>query len=368
MKKRMKTTKSKMNKRNSLILCGIIFAIIVLSGGIFVYRHFKSDGSKDVRKEEGTPIEDIINTKPKEEVKKVKIVDENSKSRPFAVMINNISTARPYQSGLQDAYIIYEMIVEGGITRFLALFKDQKTERIGTVRSSRHYYLDYALENDAYYVHWGWSPQAESDIKSLKIQNVNGLYYSNKYFWKDKSLPVATEHTAYTSISKLEDAVSDLKYRRETNKGLLLNYSAEEIDVKSIDGASAANNVSIKYSNSLTSSYSYDPELKVYYRSINGNSHVDYVTKKQYTFKNIITYQIKNSNISGDEKGRQNFNNIGSGTGYYISDGYAVPIKWEKKSREAQTKYYFLDGKELIVNDGNTFIQIQPKGLDLNID
>ena len=61
------------------------------------------------------------------DVKNLKIVDANSKSRPYAVMINNISVARPLQSGLQDAYLMYEIIVEGGITRYMALFMDQNT-------------------------------------------------------------------------------------------------------------------------------------------------------------------------------------------------------------------------------------------------
>lgn len=55
-------------------------------------------------------------------------------------MINNISVARPLQSGLQDAYLMYEIIVEGGISRYLALFIDQSTERIGSIRSARHYF------------------------------------------------------------------------------------------------------------------------------------------------------------------------------------------------------------------------------------
>ena len=102
------------------------------------------------------------------EVKKLKIVDEESKSRPYAIMINNLGVARPLQSGLQDAYIIYEMIVEGGLTRYMALFMDQNTERIGSIRSARHYYIDYALENDAIYVHHGKSPQAQEDFSLLK--------------------------------------------------------------------------------------------------------------------------------------------------------------------------------------------------------
>ena len=86
------------------------------------------------------------------------------------------------------------------------------------------------------------------------------------------------------------------------------------------------------------------------------------------TVKNIITYQIDNNTISGDNKGRQDIKNIGSGEGYLISEGYAVPITWEKKSRSAQTIYKFKDGNEIKVNDGNTFIQIQPTGKKLVIE
>lgn len=299
----------------------------------------------------------------KEEPKTVSIVDVNSKSRPFAVMINNISTARPLQSGLQDAYIMYEIIVEGGITRYLALFLDTNTERIGSIRSARHYYLDYALENDAIYVHHGQSPQAQSDFSALKIDRI--AVDNSKTGWRDKTLKVASEHTLFTSIEKLNNGVS--KFRAERNKDLLLEYSADKIDLSKIDGTTVANNVAIKYSNSSTTSYTYNADEEVYYRSVNNKEHKDYVTGKQYTFKNIITYQVSNSGIAGDNKGRQSINNIGSGEGYYITNGYSAKIKWEKSCRECQTKYTYLDGKEIVVNDGNTFIQIQPKGEALTI-
>ena len=136
----------------------------------------------------------------------------------------------------------------------------------------------------------------------------------------------------------------------------------------SLDGAIPATTVSIKYSSGTTSSYEYDSENAVYKRFVNNKEHTDYVTKEQYTFKNIITYQVDNYTLNdGEDKGRQELENIGSGTGYYISGGYAVPITWEKKSRSAQTKYYYENGEELIVNDGNTFIQIQPEGQKLEI-
>ena len=304
--------------------------------------------------------------KPQEPEKKLNIVDLNSKTRPYAVMINNNHAAWP-QAGIQDAYIVYEIVVEGGITRMMALYKDAATAKIGSIRSSRHYFLDYALENDAIYVHFGWSPQAQRDISSLKINNINGLYDSS--FWRDKTLKRAYEHTAFTNIEKLNETAQKKGYRTETDKDLLLNYSVDELDLSSKEGAILANNVSIKYSYYHTTSYEYDSENKVYKRSMSGVANTDLDTGVQYTAKNIITYKLEDTALPDTEdKGRRELHNIGSGEGYYISNGYAVPITWEKTSRSSQTVYKYKDGSEITVNDGNTFIQIQPINQQLVIE
>ena len=113
-------------------------------------------------------------------------------------MIPNDSGAKKRQHGIQKAYLTYEITVEGGITRLLALYKDATVEKIGPVRSSRHYYLDYAMENDAIYVHFGWSPQAESDMGLLGVNNINFMSYNG--YTRDYSLGLASEHTAFTSM------------------------------------------------------------------------------------------------------------------------------------------------------------------------
>lgn len=292
---------------------------------------------------------------------KLEIVDEKSTTRPIAVMINNHAQARPYHSGLQDANIVYEIIVEGGITRMMAIFKDKTTARIGSVRSSRHYYLDYALENDAIYVHFGWSPQAENDIKKLGVNNINGLYDSG--FERDLSLPVDYEHTAITSIDKIATTANNKGYRMNYNSEnvydeQVLKYSTDEIDLSGSEDSMIANSVIIPYSYYMTSSYKYDPEHKYYLRFANDVAHTDYVTKEQYHFKNIIVINVKNYSI--DNYGRQTLDNIGTGTGYFITNGYARPITWEKSSRESKTIYKYQDGTEINVNDDNTFIQIEP--------
>jgi len=102
---------------------------------------------------------------------------------------------------------------------------------------------------------------------------------------------------------------------------------------------------------------------------MSGKANVDLKTGKQYTAKNIIVYKVKNYTLNdGENKGRQDLDNVGSGNGYYISCGYVVPIIWEKSSSNSQTVYKYETGEEIKVNDGNTFIQIMPLDSEISIE
>jgi len=295
-------------------------------------------------------IDDVYVFKPK-----VKIIDLESDVRPIAVSINNNHDAYPH-AGLQDAYLCYELIAEGGITRILAFYKNSNIEKIGSVRSTRHYFLDYILENDAIFVHFGQSPQALLDLDEYNIDNINGMEDMTAFF-RDKKANKIYEHTAFTKMSGIKSMINKSGYR-STSKEVLLKYSPIKVNYENDESISDANNVLIEYSGYTTTKYIYDPENMVYKLYINGKEHIDAVTKKQYTVKNIITYKVKNTSI--DTKGRQNLENIGSGEGYFISNGKSIKIKWKKDSRKSKTKYTTLDGRELVVNDGNTWIHIQP--------
>ena len=102
---------------------------------------------------------------------------------------------------------------------------------------------------------------------------------------------------------------------------------------------------------------------------MSGKPNVDLETGEQYTAKNIIVYSVRNYTLNdGEDKGRQELDNIGSGSGYLITGGYAVPITWEKESHSEQTIYRYANGEEIVVNDGNTFIQICPSDADITIE
>ena len=355
-------------KRKYIIILSIIAILLI---GVLITLMVILNKPKKVVK----PQEDI---KQEEDLGEVKIIDVNSKSRPIAVMINNAGDARPLQKGMQEAFIVYEMInYADGTTRFLALFKDKDVPEIGPIRSARHYHLDYVLENDAIYVHWGYSPKAQTDIKSLGIDNINGLTYGssaskenikgNSYFWTEPIANLSIAHRRFTSMELLNKAIDKLKYEKETDQKNLLTYTAKELEVDKMENTKDASKVEIHYSKSNYSTYDYDSTKKVYLRSVKGKAHKDAAIDKQLEVKNILVYKVKNVLLAGDTESRQDLKNIGNGTGYYITDGKAINIKWSKECRECQTKYTYEDGNEVIFNDGNTFIQIMPESEDLNI-
>ena len=349
--------KRKINKILMLIIIILVIAIISI-GGLMIYNKNNDIKENNSPQEEKTE-EKVNNEEPKEIINSVKIIDVNSKTRPYAVMINCHNEALP-QSGLQDAYIVYEIMVEYGITRMMALFKDVDFNKVGSIRSARNQYLGYVLENDALYVHAGGSPEA---LERIAKENFNDIDVDGAYGVRDKELRKkrAYEHTLFTNSSLLKKAINNQKLRSTTENGNLLTYSAEPVDLSKYETKNA-NKISIKYSNYRTSNYEYDSAKQVYLRSMNSKKNVDLVTNKQYEVKNILVYGVKYSTYTDHGySGYQKIHNIGTGEGYYITNGVALPITWEKKDEKSKTIYRVKEtGEELVVNDGNTYIQIYP--------
>ena len=340
-----------MSKKVKISIIVLLIVIILICSGIILYKVLRDQSRKTAEVDTNVvnEEEEII------EVELKSVQTFKGEDRPIAVMIDNHKAALP-QGGLNNAYIVYEIIVEGGESRLMAVFKGQDLDKIGPVRSSRHYFLDYALENDAIYVHYGWSPQAQSDISSLGVNNINGIYESESSFWrvKDKSAP----HNVATSTKKILAIAERKGYKTTSSKKSVLNYVTDEVELT--DGQ-RADTITIPYSDSNIVKYTYNPEIQRYQRYSKGVEETDWSTKEKTTTKNIIITFAKNARLNdGENKDRQTLYNIGTLDGYYITNGKAIKIKCEKSSRSAQTVYKDLEGNEINVNDGNTYIQICP--------
>lgn len=330
----------------------LIVVIIVLAGLLYMKVFMNNETSPENMANENTNVDDTMTVVLDDKQVKKSMYDNNK--RTVAVMIDNVGDAVP-QTGLNDAMIVYEIIVEGNLTRFMAVYKDPKIENIGPARSARPYFIDYALENDSIFVHYGGSPKALEQVKSLGINNVNGIEVSSKIFWRTNKK--AAPHNAIVSVKEMWNYVSSKGYRTITGERNVLKYVTDEV---LLENGEIANTVNIPYPSSKVK-FVYNEETKRYTRYVGNTIQKDWVTGDELTTKNIIVTFARNYKTDEENGyGRQALENIGSLDGYYITDGKAVKIKCKKTSRAGRTVYQDLNGNEIEINDGNTYIQIVP--------
>lgn len=350
----------------------LIVLLIIVIGAATAYIIIKDPF--DFKKSKQTLTDNQIQTSNTEVIEpaedtSIKIVDVNSKSRPYAVVVNNTPVAVKVQTGLNKAYLVYEIPTEGNTSRLMALYKDVDDDfTIGTIRSSRHDFIDYALESNAIFVHFGWSHYAEDDQKAGSINYINGLF--DEGFWRNNPEKLASEHTAYTSISKIKEVIAKKGFKTEVDNAedtILLNYSHDAIDLTKKENAVKADSVTLSYdSHQNVTTFVYDESTQMYKRQEMGNDCIDHETGENVTTKNIIIEKIPYRVC--DDGYYWDLQTTGSGEGYFITNGYAVPIKWSKSSRSSKTVYTYEDGTEIEVNDGRTYIELQTTSQNTNIE
>ena len=277
--------------------------------------------------------------------------------RPIAIMVNNIKAAIP-QSGISQADIVYECNAEGGITRLMCIFQNPTGDKIGSVRSVRHYYASFASEYDAIFCCVGGSQAGVEKLDELGMDYLNGLKgvgYKLTYRDKSKKAP----HNAYTSIDRINECISNGKFRTEYKGKDDNHWTFNAEDTQLADG-SVANKVTVKMSGYTTPYFVYKDGL--YYRYQYGNPHIDAANNVQLSFKNIIVMYVIQNRM--DTYGRQDMeieNNTGNG--YYITNGKYVPITWTKNEKAGTMQYLDKDGKLLSINKGKTCIMVVPNTL-----
>lgn len=337
----------------------VILALVIIACGVLLGIKFMNKNSNQV---DGNILEgnSIMEEEQKEDnTPKTKY---SGNQRTIAVMIDNVGDARP-QTSLNKAMIVYEAYVEGGLTRYLAVYKNEDIETIGPTRSARPVFIDYALENDSIFVHYGGSTRALDDVKKLKIDNANGIESPANVFRRTKEK--AAPHNALTGTNVIWEYANKQGYRKITKERNVLNYVVEDI---TLEEGTVATTVNVPYSGAKVK-YVYNAETGLYERYFANKLQKDWLTKETITTKNIII-TIAN-NYSTDEEGgygRQQIENIGNLDGYYITNGKAIKIKCEKTTRAGKTVYKDLEGNEIKVNDGNTYIQIVSPNMDITME
>ena len=343
------------------------------------------------------------------------VKEEIADQRPYCMMFNNIAVANP-QSGIGCADILYEILVEGNITRCMGVFENLTDEssckdRMGSVRSARHYYASIASEYDAIFIHYGETTYATKKIAALKLDHLEGTYgEGNIIFYRDKN--IKAPHNAFATLEGIHKAIEQKKFRTDHKEDFVpqhFDFAYPEEGLTSIDEIEIVNNggntsgepdsttednagtnntdanniketvkitpqdiqnasvVKLPFSSYAQPYLTYDEETKLYTRYQYGGVHIDYNTNEPLKFNNIIIQIVQESNR--DKNGYQDIegysdrdghHNAVTGKGYYISEGKCIEITWAKNEAAYTMNYYTLDGEKLKLRPGKTFIALFP--------
>lgn len=282
--------------------------------------------------------------------------EEAKGKRPVAVMVNNIAPSFP-QYGIAQADIIFEIVVEGNQTRFMALYGDYtQVPEVCSVRSARKYFGSLAKGFDAVYVNWGMAEAIRPYISSLNLTHFDGASDTNGLFSRDtarKSAGYALEHTGYFDGTKLPEVLEkkdvDMNVKSEHDSTVFL-FNASPVAPE----GDPCTEVTVEFG-AATAGFKYNEATGTYLKTHNGEAQMDGRENTQLEFTNLIVLE---TGVMMDPNGTHKMLNWYNGNGYYISNGVAQEIKFAKASETARLVLYDLDGKELAINPGKSYISM----------
>ena len=341
---------NKKRRRKKIIIISVIAAVFVgaLIGLYFWAKAHNPDWLNRFRPKSIT----IDQNKPKYPsllTGELKVKKSDANLRPYAISIENSPDARP-QSGLAKAGLVYEAMTEGGITRFLAFF-DQPPAEVGPVRSARTFFVDWAHELPAFFVHCGGNADAIDSIPTLSnFFDVDEFAYGS-YFWRstDRYAP----HNLYTSGDNLAKLVKDQGW--ETN----LDYPAWLFkDEESQDKWGSGQNIVINFSSpDFQVAYEYDKTKNVYNRISAGSPAVD-ADGTPITVKNVALAYYDGQMVDAPEDFTVSWHlETGKGGNAKVfMDGKEIDGTWAHTS-DGRTRFFDAKGIEIKFDRGNTWVE-----------
>jgi hypothetical protein len=336
-----------------IIVAGLVL-IALVGTGLYFLTHDALQKKAEEKKEAEKP---VLYQAPLDGV----MTDlDSSKRHPLGIMIENHTDARPH-SGINKASVVYEAIAEGGITRYMAVYGTYESEQVGPVRSARTYYIDWARGYDAYYAHVGGNIDALDKIQAEKVLDLDQFKFSAAY-WRDSKLKVASEHTMFTSTTKLRAVATELNYSTANNFSVYKYKDDPLADSDEGKALSQSQKVGINFS---TANYNvvfdYDRTTNSYKRILAGKADTDRLTSEQITAKNIVVMTVKRSPTTTkiNESG-YNMTTIGEGAAKFFFDGKEITGTWKKSSATDREIFYDSTGKEITFNRGKLWICVIP--------
>jgi hypothetical protein len=293
----------------------------------------------------------------------VLVAPKLAKRHVVAVMIDDLWAARP-QSGLSAASVVWQAPAEGGIPRYVALFSEGSPPAVGPIRSSRLYFISWAAEWNAVYMHVGGSPQAMALLKSSQgagkvVWNADEFRVGPTYMWRIKTRQAP--HNVYSSSKYMQLLVKAVHAPTSMNYTPHWTFAPDP----SMDQLPTSGSIRVPYLANVIQ-YTYDPKTNTYKRtvSVEGKQFdVGPKTKVRIAPKNVVVIYMSFAPLNdGSQKHRLEAQFIGSGKALVFNNGKVTKATWSKKSMTAPTLLTGADGKPVTFTVGQTFVQVVPLG------
>ncbi len=288
-------------------------------------------------------VSDAINGLPADEA----LIDR----RVVAVKIDNHPKARP-QSGLEVADVVYEILVEGGVTRFIALFHQSDLDYVGPNRSGRPTDAAVLKAIDPVFQISG----AQSWVqKVLKAEGIRVLYDNGvtTYRVSHRSAP----QNLYTNTFAIRDR-ADTKGWDDENPGNLFAFG------EPTPGVEIATRVTIEFSDAPPARWEFDGEK--YLRS-NGDKPHEWVNRDgergRVAFETIVVLKARKY-IAADPAGKGSsvpaMDTVGKGEAFVFTGGVVVKGTWERGSKSDPFYLSTPAGDEIVLPPSRLWISIVP--------
>ncbi len=328
---------------------------------------YLDDSDSESTEEETTAPEPVLEPEKINPLTGLEAMEDYTLRRPVAIMINNIPQAIP-QEGISYADVMYECIVEGYLTRLMMVVSDyEKLPVVGSVRSSREYYIDFAADYDAVYIHAGGSTEAYRQMKLRRTDHIDGVnMYTPDMFYRDtwRLNHLGKEHSLVTTGEGIADGIDYHNISTHLADGFDSPLDFVDYGSVKVPEGESGQYVRVTYSASHKPYFEYNSDDSLYYRyQFLGDEHIDKGTGEQLSFTNVILLYMPTT-ATDDYYGHMSVKTTGSGEGYYFTMGRYEPIRWEKTGVDVPMKLYNSLGEELLINRGKTFFQICTKGME----
>lgn len=283
--------------------------------------------------------------------------EETLARRPVAVVINNQFGAHP-QSGVAHADIVYQVLAEGATTRLVAVFQSEIPEKIGPIRSARDYFVDFAFNHDAFFVHHGGSPSGNERVRNLLGRDAaDGMRLEGTVFWRDRSFPAwagidgqrMLEHSSYTGWERLRAHIEAA--------GARASFGHEQgFAFGSVPPGREARVVTVPFSAQHTTVFVFDETTGDYLVEHPRGAWMDEYSVSQARVANVLIQHVQMRVV--DAEGRRAVDTVGRGSGYLARGGYVYNVFWEKSGHTSPMRWYFEDGSPIVLAPGRTWVNV----------